>query len=54
MVPVPKFALDIRLGKELAQAVGYGSQRVIPEVLTNAGFEFTALTAEDAIRDMLG
>ena len=54
VVPVPKFALDIRLGKELAEAVGYGSQRVLPAALTDAGFEFTSPTAEDAIREMLG
>ena len=53
VVPVPKFALDIRLGKELAAAVGYGSQRVLPEALTDAGFEFTAATTEEGIRDML-
>ena len=53
VVPVPKFALDIRLGSELAAAAGYGSQRVVPEVLSDAGFEFTSTTVEQAIRDML-
>ena len=53
VVPVPKFALDIRLGKELAAAAGYGSQRVVPEVLMNAGFDFTSETVEQAVHDML-
>ena len=53
LVPVPKFALDIRLGKELAQAVGYGSQRVRPDALIDAGFAYTSTTVEEAIRDML-
>ena len=53
VVPVPKFALDIRLGSELAAAVGYGSQRVVPEVLTASGFDFTSETVEQAVHDML-
>ncbi|MDJ0792448.1 MAG: TIGR01777 family oxidoreductase [Acidimicrobiia bacterium] len=53
VVPVPKFALDIRLGKEMAQAIGYGSQRVVPEVLLESGFQFTSSSVEDALREML-
>ena len=53
VVPVPKFALDIRLGKEMAQAIGYGSQRVVPEVLIESGFQFTSSSVEDALREML-
>ena len=41
VVPAPKFAVNIRLGKELAEAIGYASQRVTPAVLTDAGFSFT-------------
>jgi len=41
VVPAPKFAVNIRLGKELAEAIGYSSQRVAPAVLTEAGFSFT-------------
>ncbi len=41
VIPAPKFAVDIRLGKELAEAIGYASQRVAPVVLTETGFSFT-------------
>ncbi len=41
VMPAPKFAVNLRLGKELAAAIGYASQRVTPGVLTEAGFPFT-------------
>jgi uncharacterized protein (TIGR01777 family) len=39
-VPAPRFAVQARLGKELANVVACGSQRVLPTVLTAAGFRF--------------
>ena len=41
VMPAPKFAVNLRLGKELAAAIGYASQRVAPTVLTNADFSFS-------------
>ena len=43
VIPAPRFAVNVRLGKELAAAVGYASQRVEPSVLTEAGFETVRL-----------
>jgi uncharacterized protein len=40
LLPVPGFALDVLLGKELAQAVAFTSARVHPERLTGDGFAF--------------
>ncbi|MGI9584804.1 MAG: TIGR01777 family oxidoreductase [Acidimicrobiia bacterium] len=40
VVPAPRFAVQARLGKELANAVAFGSQRVVPAALTAAGFAF--------------
>ena len=40
IVPAPRFAVQARLGTELAAAIGYASQRVAPAVLTEAGFRF--------------
>jgi uncharacterized protein (TIGR01777 family) len=52
ILPVPKFAPTLLLGDELAEAVLFDSQRVLPTVLEGDGFEFehpdlaTALRAE--------
>jgi uncharacterized protein (TIGR01777 family) len=40
LLPVPGFALDLLLGKELAQALAFTSARVLPERLLADGFEF--------------
>ena len=47
--PAPKFAVDIRLGKELASTMAYGSLRVLPTVLEADGFSFSAPTIEAAL-----
>lgn len=39
-LPVPGFALDLLLGRELAQALAFTSARVVPEALLADGFEF--------------
>lgn len=51
--PAPKFALDVRLGKELAEAIGYGSQRVVPTVLLDAGFSFGSPTIDEGLAAIL-
>lgn len=51
--PAPKFALDVRLGKELAEAIGYGSQRVVPKVLLDAGFSFASSTIDEGLAAIL-
>jgi NAD dependent epimerase/dehydratase family enzyme len=40
LLPVPLLAPSLLLGRELAEALLGQSQRVIPERLTHAGFEF--------------
>ncbi|NHZ70165.1 MAG: TIGR01777 family protein [Proteobacteria bacterium] len=40
VLPAPKFAVQARLGKELADAIGFTSQRVRPGVLERTGFSF--------------
>lgn len=52
IVPVPKFALDIRLGKELAASLGYGSVRVTPARLLDAGFTWTSETIDVALAEV--
>jgi uncharacterized protein (TIGR01777 family) len=54
VVPAPKFALDLRLGRELAGSIGYGSQRVLPVRLENAGFEFSSDTVQAGLKDVFG
>lgn len=53
-MPVPKFGLSLRLGKELAEVIGYGSQRVAPTVLESAGYEFVHPTVDQALTAALG
>ena len=50
VLPVPKFGPKLLLGKELADLLLYGSQRVRPTVLTDAGFEFQEPDLEPALR----
>lgn len=53
VVPVPKFGPKLLLGKELADLLLFGSQRILPEVLTDAGFEFRYPDLESALRNFL-
>jgi hypothetical protein len=52
-LPTPKLGLTIRLGSELAEAVGYVSHRVDPAVLRASGFEFTHETIDTALQAAL-
>ena len=49
---VPRFALDIRLGPELAASL-LESQRVVPQRLTDSGFAWQYPTLEGALRKLL-
>ncbi len=52
-VPAPRFALNLRLGKELAAAIGFASQRVAPAALIDAGFAFRDSAVRDALASAL-
>lgn len=49
---VPKLALNVALG-EMAQTL-LGSQRVLPQTLTQAGYKFTFSKLEDALSNLYG
>ena len=53
-VPVPKFVLEARLGREMAAATALASQRVEPQRLMEDGFAFTQPELEPALRRELG
>jgi uncharacterized protein len=52
VVPVPRFALSLVLGSELAGEL-LGSQRVLPAKLTATGFEFRHPDLEPALRSVV-
>ena len=54
IVPAPKLAVQARLGRELAAAIGYASQRVAPAVLLDLGFEFESVDVDEALARVLG
>jgi uncharacterized protein (TIGR01777 family) len=54
VLPVPRIGLTIRLGSELAEAIAYASQRVVPAVLEEAGFRFSHQHLEDALAVVVG
>jgi hypothetical protein len=54
IVPAPKFAVQARLGKELAVAVGFASQRVAPAMLLDLGFVFGSIDVDKALARVLG
>jgi uncharacterized protein (TIGR01777 family) len=53
ILPIPKPALWLRLGRELTQALLYTSQRVEPAVLSDRGYEFRHPDLESALRAVL-
>ncbi len=53
-LPVPTFALKLILGSEGAEALALSSQRVLPKVLTDRGFEFSHSDIEAGLRAELG
>lgn len=54
VLPVPSFGPKLLLGAELANALLFTGQRVMPGVLTSAGFTFQHPTLEAALRSLLG
>ena len=53
IVPVPTFAPKILLGGELADALLFTGQRVMPHALTASGYVFKHSTLESALRSLL-
>jgi hypothetical protein len=53
VLPVPGLALNLILGRELAETVK-GGQRVLPRRALDLGFEFRHPELEPALRDLLG
>jgi uncharacterized protein (TIGR01777 family) len=51
VIPTPKLALKILLGRELAESIGYGSTRASARKLIDSGFEFTSETVEAALQE---
>jgi uncharacterized protein len=51
VIPTPKLALKILLGRELAESVGYGSTRASARKLIDSGFDFTSETVEVALQE---
>ncbi len=51
--PVPRFALELILGKELAAALLFTSARVLPAKLEESGFEFRHPDIESALQAVL-
>ncbi len=52
-LPVPKFALRLGVGAEMANEMLLGGARVIPTVLQSHGFEWSHPTIEPALRSVL-
>lgn len=53
-LPVPRVAGRLLLGRELADEVVFGGQRVLPDVLANSGFVFTHEDVEGALEAVIG
>jgi uncharacterized protein len=54
LFPVPALALQVMLGKEFADALLLGGQRVLPARAERLGFQFRFATIESAFRDIFG
>jgi uncharacterized protein (TIGR01777 family) len=52
VMPVPNFALNLMLGRELAETV-MGGARVVPRRTEDLGYRFTHPQLEEALRDLL-
>jgi NAD dependent epimerase/dehydratase family enzyme len=53
VLSVPRFALELVLGKELAASLVFASVRVRPVRLQESGFEFRHPDVESALRSVL-
>ena len=54
LFPIPRIGPRLLLGKELAQALLYESQRVLPTVLERSGYSFDHPAIDDALAGVLG
>lgn len=54
LVPVPAFGPRLLLGKEMANALLFESQNIMPEALTASGFSFAHPDIETGLRAVLG
>lgn len=54
ILPIPSFGPKLLLGTELANVLLFEGQRVLPEVLLDAGYEFSHEEVETALHDILG
>lgn len=54
LLPVPAFGPRLLLGRELADALLFTGQRVMPRVLQQSGYAFRHPTLESALRGVLG
>ncbi len=52
-LPVPSFGPKLLLGSELADSLLFQGQRVLPEVLVDAGYDFQHDDLESALRSIL-
>lgn len=52
-LPTPKFAVDLRLGKEAAKEMLFWSTRVLPTVLSDSGYQFQHPTIGEAFEAAL-
>ena len=51
---MPSFGPKLIVGSELAQALLLDGQRVLPDVLQDAGYEFQHADLETTLRELLG
>lgn len=54
VVPIPAFGPRLVLGRELADALLFSGQRVVPTRLTASGFQFAHPQLDEALRALLG
>jgi uncharacterized protein (TIGR01777 family) len=54
VLPIPAFAPKLLLGAELADTLLFTGQRVVPQRLSDSGFEFSHPHLEGALRQLLG
>jgi len=53
LLPTPRLATNVRLGRELAEALLYTSTRAVPRVLLDQGYTFADPEVGDALAGML-
>jgi NAD dependent epimerase/dehydratase family enzyme len=54
ILPIPRFGPKLVVGSELAENLLIEGQRVLPDVLVDAGFEFQHPELEPALTELLG